>query len=559
MFPAAYYITSMQKNDGPIDIQFAASRDGLNWLRPDRRAIIRLGFEGQWDKGALYAGYGLSRQGDELSLYYSGYDVTHGAYVDRGYLGGTITRAIYRLDGFMSIDASYEKGGEFVTPVMVFGGDRLEINFDGSAGGWASVEIQDEDGKSISGFTEKDCDKISGNSVRKQVTWKGKTSVSSLKGKQVKLRFVMRDAKLYAFQFVGTDKPSGAINYERIGTDVIYDYDPSTKVGDNVFGTIICDFANEAPGRCSHGGPVCLEYPNGDIVAFHTNTSGHNIDGWSEYAVSSDSGRTWDKNNKFKYSYDIYQKDPKSPAWVQEGLVTEKGAVVLFVTHFVDNDAVRKTGFMRSKDNGVTWSDYEYVGLGHANAVTVSGDTSYVQFGNLYHGSHVLYASTDDGRSWQERSTLSLGKEKWYGGMCVMGDGRLLACAYDHNDEHHLYYCISKDKGYTWGEQKKTYMDMKIRDPELAYLAGTYYLFGRSGHSGPGSHRFVMYQSEDGENWKNGVVISDDTQGPDGYNNNCIINQYQEDVPNELMVEYSICYADSITNEYVFFIKPGDM
>ena len=204
MFPATYYITSMQKNDGSIDIQFAASRNGINWLRPDRRPIIRLGFDGQWRDGVQYAGYGISRYNDELSLYYTGTDVTHGAYFERGYKGGIITRAIYRLDGFMSVDASYT-GGEFITPTLVFGGDRLEINFDGSAGGWARVEIQDENSKPIPGFTEKDSDNISGNSVRKPVSWAGKSSVSSLKGKQVKLRFVMRNAKLYAFQF-----PKGA-------------------------------------------------------------------------------------------------------------------------------------------------------------------------------------------------------------------------------------------------------------------------------------------------------------------------------------------------------------
>ena len=137
-----------------------------------------------------------------------------------------------------------------------------------------------------------------------------------------------------------------------------------------------------------------------------------------------------------------------------------------------------------------------------------------------------------------------------------MDDGRLLAVAYDDKDEEHLYYCISKDNGHTWGKQKMAYLDKKIRDPQLEYLEGGYYLFGRSGHYGQGSNRFVMYQSDDGENWKSGIIISGDTQGPDGYNHNCIINKYKKDVPNELMVEYSICYADRITNEYVFFIKP---
>ena len=210
LFPAAYHHYPSPPhpgNDGPIDIQFAASRDGIDWVRPDRRPIIRMGFDNQWDDGASYAGYGLSRHGDELSLYYTANDVTHGAYKERGYLGGTITRAIYRLDGFMSVDAVYE-GGEFTTPPLIFHGDRLEINFDGSAGGWARVEILDATDRSIPGFTEEDGDKISGNAVDHLVSWNGRSDVSTLKGKPVKLRFILRNAKLYAFQFAAGTKAS---------------------------------------------------------------------------------------------------------------------------------------------------------------------------------------------------------------------------------------------------------------------------------------------------------------------------------------------------------------
>jgi hypothetical protein len=201
MFPAAYHHTPPPpQNDGPLDVQIAFSRDGITWLRPDRTPIIRRGFDGQWDSGALYAGYGLSRHGDELSLYYSAYDVTHGAYVKRGYLGGVLSRAIYRLDGFTSIDADYQSG-QFTTPLLVFSGDHLELNLDGSAGGSARVEILDRGGKPIPGFAAQQCDPIVGNSVAKRVTWGGKGDLTALRNIPVKVRFVMRDAKLYAFQF----------------------------------------------------------------------------------------------------------------------------------------------------------------------------------------------------------------------------------------------------------------------------------------------------------------------------------------------------------------------
>lgn len=193
MFPAAYYYSG----DGPLDIQFAASRDSVRWLRPDRRPIIRLA-SGQ---KCLYAGDGLSRHNDELSLYYTSFPMEHGK-IDTVTRVGTITRAIYRLDGFMSVDASYS-GGEFTTPPLIFSGDRLEINFDGSAGGQVRVEIRDAEDRPIGGYREAECVLITGASVARLVHWQGKTDVTALKGKPVRLRFVMRDTKLYAFQFAG--------------------------------------------------------------------------------------------------------------------------------------------------------------------------------------------------------------------------------------------------------------------------------------------------------------------------------------------------------------------
>ena len=211
---------------------------------------------------------------------------------------------------------------------------------------------------------------------------------------------------------------------------------------------------------------------------------------------------------------------------------------------------------MRSQDHGATWSDPEpFAGdvIGYPAAVAVAGAVNYALVDS---GDHVLCVSTDDGQTWRKRSSLPLQNNAWYGAMCIMEDGRLLAGAYVTHDENHLYYCISPDGGRTWGTQQKAYLDKRIRDPELAYLDGKYYLQGRSGQSGDGSRRFVIYQSNDGIHWKNGVIVSGDRRGPDGYSHNCIINKYDEDMPNELMIQYSIIYSPPRTSEYVFFLKP---
>ena len=119
---------------------------------------------------------------------------------------------------------------------------------------------------------------------------------------------------------------------------------------------------------------------------FTTNASDHNLDGWSEYAVSKDGGKTWQKYNKFAYSHETYQKDPKRPAWVEEGLVTNSGTVVLFVTHFDEKSRRVKSVVMRSTDNGSTWTDATPLDadfVGYPTAVAVSGDTNYVLFDSV--------------------------------------------------------------------------------------------------------------------------------------------------------------------------------
>ncbi|HDH07038.1 MAG TPA: hypothetical protein ENF87_01585 [Thermoproteales archaeon] len=212
MFPSAYYHYRVEealkrgskkpKNDGPLDIQFAISRDGVNWNRFDRKPFIRLGEAGSWSSGALYMSYGLIVEGSELWLYYTAYDFTHGNYdVREDKFKGVITRAVLRLDGFTSMDSDYS-GGMFTTRPLVFEGSKLVVNVDTSAGGYLRIGVQDLQGNFIKGFTLNDCDPINGNYISKVVTWHGDPDVSKLSGVPVKLVFKMKDAKLYSFQFL---------------------------------------------------------------------------------------------------------------------------------------------------------------------------------------------------------------------------------------------------------------------------------------------------------------------------------------------------------------------
>ena len=197
MFPSMFY-----HHHDTVDIQLAVSRDGVAWERAGGRLpFISLGREGEFDSRQLYVAAGITRESDELSMYYCGEDVGHDAHTAEAVKRSTISRAVLRLDGFMSADADY-RGGILTTPPLMFAGNQLELNIDTGAGGIAQVEILDVSGQAIKGFSRDEADIINGSDVRKMVTWNRRPELGSLAGKPVRLRVFMRDAKLYAFQFV---------------------------------------------------------------------------------------------------------------------------------------------------------------------------------------------------------------------------------------------------------------------------------------------------------------------------------------------------------------------
>ena len=111
-----------------------------------------------------------------------------------------VRRAVLRTDGFVSASAS-SSGGELLTKPLVFQGTRLIINYATSAAGGVRVEIQDREGKPLPGFRLVDSRELFGDSVEQEVSWDGGPDVSAIQGRPVRLRFVMKEADLYSFQF----------------------------------------------------------------------------------------------------------------------------------------------------------------------------------------------------------------------------------------------------------------------------------------------------------------------------------------------------------------------
>ena len=226
MFPQAYlhympgvfaeFARECPANAGPLHTVFAASRDGITWNRFDRRPFVRLGFKGDFDSANARLFYGMvpSVDGREVYTYYLGTDQLHGwgrdernnrMLKDAGLAPTANTSIISRLasrrDGFVSARAAYA-GGEFTTPPVRFEGGELALNVDTSATGLLHCELQDGAGKPIEGHALQDCDVIhTANEIDRAVRWRGRSDLSALAGRPVKLRVVFRDTDLYAFQF----------------------------------------------------------------------------------------------------------------------------------------------------------------------------------------------------------------------------------------------------------------------------------------------------------------------------------------------------------------------
>lgn len=177
------------------ETELATSRDGRTWrffgCSPAYLPVGTPFGDGLTAKGALSV-YGLVRRGDQVWQYAELSTAGHSS----GQQGSV--RLTQRLDGFACLQAD-ARGGTATSRPITFEGDALELNV--QAGGEVRVGVLEDDGSAVPGFSTDDCEPIRGDSVRQRVRWRG-GSLQPLHGRAVRLRFEMRDARLFALQFV---------------------------------------------------------------------------------------------------------------------------------------------------------------------------------------------------------------------------------------------------------------------------------------------------------------------------------------------------------------------
>lgn len=174
------------------------SRDGLHfkrWLEafqrpgPQRERWANRNNMPAW--GLLVTRSALPGCPDEISFY-----SVEGYYLPNQ--TARVRRFTLRIDGFVSVNAPYS-GGEVLAKLLTLQGERLQINYATSAVGSVKVEVADPQGNPIKGFTADDCVEMYGDELEADVRWRN-ADIRALRGKPVRLRFLLRDADLYAFR-----------------------------------------------------------------------------------------------------------------------------------------------------------------------------------------------------------------------------------------------------------------------------------------------------------------------------------------------------------------------
>lgn len=210
-FPSLYYHHPWWPegfiNDGYLDLQFASSRDGIEWRRDFRGSYVRLDLPDGPCTKMMHMLVGMVPCGHRISQYHIGGRTSHGEGrtpegVQREHrapeIGAPIVyRVEQRMDGFVSADSAYT-GGTLITRPFVLRGDRLRLNIDTSASGDAYAALLDEGGAEIPGFGLAESDRIQGNDTQWVLSWRKESDLTKLAGRKIKLLLRSRSAKTFA-------------------------------------------------------------------------------------------------------------------------------------------------------------------------------------------------------------------------------------------------------------------------------------------------------------------------------------------------------------------------
>ena len=186
-------VTAKQGIQKRNEVLIGYSRDGFHWSRPSHKPFMGVNMEeGAWNWANSQPIIGSPIiVGDSLYFFASGRRRNFDK-LDTDIAPGL---AKLRRDGFIS---KHSEGQGYLTTAKVnFNGDYLFVNAD--VKGELRVEILDINGKVIPGFRKDDCQPMKVNGTRHLITWKKRGDLKKVKGRDVRIKFYLRDGDLFSF------------------------------------------------------------------------------------------------------------------------------------------------------------------------------------------------------------------------------------------------------------------------------------------------------------------------------------------------------------------------
>ena len=185
-----------------IDFYIGTSRNSTDfdksWIYA-KKPLVQRGPDYSFDKAILEPSSEIITRGDEHLIYYTGLYSQHHSPAEAKRESGKVGLAILPLDRFICQQAG-DKLGTITTKPFKLEGDTLQVNVDAPKGRF-HVEVLDSDSKPIPGFTVNELNYYgSVDALRLKPQWKNNKDLSSLKGKTIRLKFYLYNAKLYSFQ-----------------------------------------------------------------------------------------------------------------------------------------------------------------------------------------------------------------------------------------------------------------------------------------------------------------------------------------------------------------------
>jgi len=175
--------------------ELAWSPDSIKWerIQPGTPLIPNGPVMGDCDWGCIFASTPIIRK-DEILIYYGAND---GRFM--AWRNGFLCLAHLRADGFAGyeqIAGGSNKTATVTTKPVVVSGDYLCVTADVAPSGFVKVTLLDKDSKPLA-----EGELITKTGTDTKVQWKDGFSLESLTATQIRLKFKLRESKLYSFSF----------------------------------------------------------------------------------------------------------------------------------------------------------------------------------------------------------------------------------------------------------------------------------------------------------------------------------------------------------------------